>query len=409
MRVILAHNFNRITGGAEVFFHEVGRVLSQHGHQVAYFYPKDEIVEDDGNSQWNSYLPQAAEYKRGSHISRVAGFGNMVYSKAAKNCIQRLIADFKPDIVHAFAIYVRLTPSILDACREAHIPVVMSCNDYKLICSNCKLYHHGHLCDKCKGRRHYNAILGLCNRGSLTFSAAIALEAYIHKMMNIYLKNIHTFLFASEFMARKTEEHLGKGTFRWQLLRNPFESVAHTLHQEYDDYILYFGRLTEEKGVDILIRAMQHCPHVSLKVVGDGPFEQSLKNLAHGLNLLNVEFVGPRWGADLDRILYKARFVVVPSLWHENFPYVMLQSFSAGKAVIGSDRGGIPELLKDKEFGLVYSAEDVAALSCCINGLWGNPARTVAMGAQAKKWVDLEFNDNKFYNDLLSVYQGVLS
>jgi glycosyltransferase involved in cell wall biosynthesis len=402
MNIILAHNFFNPIGGAEVFYHEVGRVLEEHGHEVAYFSPADENI----NSKYKRYFPKAVDYKDKNIFKSIINFKNMVYSSEAKEKFKMLINDFKPDLVHAFAIYTRLTPSILDICKEYDLPVVMSCNDYKHICPNYKLYHHRHLCEDCKDGKFYNVIKNRCLKNSLVYSTAASIEAYIHNYLNIYKKNVDLFLFSSVFMAKKTEEFWGKDSFEWSILKNPFESNQFEYSPEYEDYCIFFGRLIDEKGVDILIEAMKHIPQCNLKIVGNGPDEEQLRNNAKNLN--NVEFLGPKWNDDLNLILKKAKFVIVPSTWHENFPYVILQSFALGKAVIGTNRGGIPELVKDGEYGLIYDALNPIELSEKITSLWNNPEIFTEMGRKAKNFMNNEFNDKNFYNEIMTNYKKVL-
>jgi glycosyltransferase involved in cell wall biosynthesis len=406
MKILLAHNNYHITGGAEVFFHEIGRVLGDQGHEVAYLSSSNSA---NGSSPWSSYFVKAPDYAHGALIKRISQFGQMVYSFDAKAKAAKLIRDFKPDIVHAFAIYVKLTPAILDACREAGVPVVMSCNDYKHICPNYKMFHHGYPCEECKDGRFYRATFNRCCQDSMVFSLAGTIESYLHRVWDIYRKNIHTFLFASQYMARKTTEFWGRDSFRWRLLRNPFDGRQHPLSVDHEDYFLYFGRLIDEKGVDVLLRAMQQVPQARLLVIGDGPGKEELEALGAALGLKNVDFLGPRWGEEMDRLLRRCRFVVVPSLWNENFPYVILQAFAMGKAVIGTDRGGIPELVRHGESGLIYPALDSAALAQSIREFWDNPDLAVTMGKAAKSYVDAEFNDDKFYRDLMNVYETVLA
>lgn len=405
MRILLAHNNFAVTGGAEVFYHEVGRVLSDQGHQVAYFSAMCDAVD----TPWKDYFPLVASYSQGDLFSKAINFPRMVYNRSAKQEMERLIKDFKPDIIHAFATHVQLTPAILDAAREAGVPVVMSCNDYKLICPNYKLYHHGKICEECKGGKFYRAIVNRCCHDSLTYSIASTVEAYTHTWMNIYRKNVHTFLYASEFMAHKTEEFWGKETFKWRLLRNPFDARKHVVSKETGEYALYFGRLIDEKGVNILLDAAALVRDVQLVVVGDGPDLEKLKLQAVSQGLIQVQFVGAKWGDELNQILRGCRFVVVPSLWHENFPYVILQSFAMGKPVIGSNRGGIPELIAHGERGLVYEAKDAAALADAMHLLMADSDRAKQMGDAAKLYVDVEFTDQHFYANLMQIYNGVLA
>lgn len=405
MKVLLTHNNYAVSGGAEVFYHEVGRVLAENGHEVAYF----SVAEEDCDSPWADYFPEAVDYQGGGVLRKAVGFPGMVYSNKAKQNMARLIADFKPDIIHAFAIYVKLTPSILDAAREAGVPVVMSCNDYKHICPSYKLYHHGLICEECKGGKFYRAIANRCSHDSLVFSTASAIEGYVHNWTNIFRKNVHTFLFASEFMARKTEEFWGAEAFRWRKLRNPFDSTQYDASYNPEGPVLFFGRLIDEKGVDVLIKAVAMLPDVNVRIVGDGPDLEMLQTMAHDLEASNLVFTGAKWGEAMDEELGACRFVVIPSIWHENFPYVINQSFAFGKPVVGSNRGGITELVADGERGLVYEATEPEALANAIRGLWDNSEMVKAMGENAKAFSDREFNDKRFCQNLETIYAEVLS
>lgn len=405
MKILLAHNNYNISGGADVFYREVGKSLEKKNNEVAYFSANERMNEAN---KYSAYFPDYANYQTGNIFFRVISFPKMVYSFEAKRKIEKLISDFSPDIVHTFSVHVKLTPSILDVCRSKGIPVIMSCNDYKIICPNYKLYHHGRICEDCKGGLFYKAALNACANNSSTYSIASSLEAYVHNTLNIYQKNIHTFLFASEFMAHKVAEFWGNSSFRWKLYRNPFDVSKCFYSDGSDDYILYFGRLIEEKGVDYLIQAMAAAPHVFLKIIGDGPDVNKLKSLVSRLGLHNIEFIGAKWGDELKDYLSRARFVVVPSIWYENYPYVILQAFASAKPVIGTDRGGIPEMIIHGQYGLVYPALDIRALTKSICELWSNPARCKEMGQNARRFVESEFNTEKAYVNLIDIYRSVL-
>jgi glycosyltransferase involved in cell wall biosynthesis len=406
MRVLLVHNNSRVTGGAEVFFYQVGRVLVENGHQVAYFSCAEEGAE---TSEWSKYHPKVVDY-RGNAIGAVMRFPSMIYSRESRRSIAKIIEDFRPDVAHCFAIYTKMTPSVLDELMIQKVPVVISLNDYKHICPNYKLFHHGRLCDDCKEGKFYRAVINRCCHNSTVYSVASSLEAYVHDWMDIYRKNIHTFLFASEFMASKTEEFWGKGTFRWSILKNPFDSIGYAtaaLHG-VGGYAFYFGRIIDEKGVNVLLDAATLVSEVPLVVVGDGPDLERIRQVAASRELSHVQFLGAKWGDELDYLLRNCRYVVVPSLWHENFPYVILQAFAMGKPVIGSRRGGIPELVANNERGLVYEATDPVALSDAMRKLWGDIALVERLGLNAKQFVDHEFNDERFYGELMRIYNEVL-
>lgn len=403
LRVLLAHNYYSVTGGAEVFFHEVGRILEEGGHDVAKFC----CAEEGCDAPYAEDFPEVAYYAEGGALAKAARVPSVIYNRKARDGFARVIADFKPDIIHCFAIYGRLTPSILDAAREAGVPVVLSCNDYKHICPNYKLFHHGKLCEDCKGGKFYSAIKNRCCHDRLSVSAASALEAYTHDALDIWRKNVDRFLFASRFMAQRTTEFWGADSFKVDFLQNPFDAEEHRLEATVGKSILYFGRLIEEKGVDVLISAARECPGVPVVIVGDGPDRKKIERAV--AQLPNVEFVGPAWGEDLKRHLQDARAVVVPSLWHENFPYVIFQAFAAGKPVIGSQRGGIPELVEAGPHGWLFEPTDPRQLAEAMQTVAGLPDdELVTMGFAAQDYVTKTFNDDVIHSELLRIYREVL-
>ena len=403
MRVLLAHNRHSVQGGAEVFFHEIARLLVKNGHSVEKFC----CAESDLDATYAKQFPRVPHYANGGVLEKAARIPSVIYNHAARDGFAKVIAAFRPDIVHGFAIYGRLTPSILDAAREAGVPTVLSCNDYKHICPNYKLFHHGSVCEDCKGGKFYSAIMNRCCHDSLAVSTVSALEAYAHEAMDIWRKNIDRFLFASRFMASKTHEFWGEERVATDILQNPFEASEHYVEPYAGDTILYFGRLIEEKGVKVLLDAARLCPEVPVVIVGDGPDRSMVE--AAAAEIPNVRFAGPAWGESLRRYLRTARAVVVPSLWHENFPYVILQAFAAGLPVIGARRGGISELVDAGQHGWLFEPTEVAELVAIIRKVVKLPAEEIeSMGSQAQTYVSSTFSDDAIYANLERIYSEVL-
>ncbi|MEP3052145.1 MAG: glycosyltransferase family 4 protein [Erythrobacter sp.] len=403
MRALLVHNNFGVQGGAEVFFHEIGRLLEAHGHDVAKF----SCAEEGLDAPYAEDFPEVSHYADGGILAKAVRVPSIIYNRDARDKMAKVIAEFRPDIVHGFAIYGRLTPAVLDAAKDAQVPVVLSCNDYKHICPNYKLFHHGRVCEDCKAGQFINAVKNRCCHNSLPVSAASALEAYVHAGMDIWRKNVDRFLFASQFMASKTEEFWGEGRIQLDFLQNPFDASAHHVEPNAGQSILYFGRLIEEKGVGHLIEAARLRPDVHVTIVGDGPDRTQIERASAQLD--NVRFVGPAWGDDLKQHLFEARAVVVPSLWHENFPYVILQAFAAGKPVIGSRRGGIPELVESGPHGWLYEAEQVDQLAEVMAGVCAQKdAKILEMGDKARRYVAATFNDDAIFAQLSRIYAEVI-
>jgi len=211
--------------------------------------------------------------------------------------------------------------------------------------------------------------------------------------------SVHFFLKAKEFW--------GEGNAQLEFLGKPFNATHYQASSGDMGYILFIGRLSDEKGVDILIKAMQVHPDIPLKIAGSGNYRPQLETLTSGLNLKNVEFLGSQYGEDLELLFNNCRFVVVPSIWHENFPYVMMEAFARGKAVIGSDKGGIPEYIIEGETGFVFPSHDYITLGSLIRKLYDEPGKAKEMGLKAKALADSQFNDEIFYQRLSVVYKKV--
>jgi glycosyltransferase involved in cell wall biosynthesis len=404
MRVALAHKLFRVTGGAEVFFRETERVVRENGNEtlmIATGTPEDVAGHD------NVLLLDAPKYDSPGLLDKVTSLPPAIYDLGKKRRIKAALADFRPDIVHIFAMNVHISPAVVLAADELDIPIVGTFNDYKHICPNYKLFHHGKICFDCRGQRFWQAVRNRCCKDSRALSIASMAEAYVHDAMDVYGRFDH-FTFSSRFLADTTRAFWSDREISWSRLLNPFDSVKYVPSPDYDAYGLYFGRLIDEKGVDRLVSAAAAIDGFQIRIVGDGPDLEKLRAQAAGLGLTNVSFLGAKWGAELDDILARARFVVVPSIWHENFPYVINQSFALARPVIGADRGGIPELVSHDERGLVFDPDDIASLSTAIRRLAGDVPLARRLGMAAKHWSDATFRDQTAYVDVLHAYEEAM-
>jgi glycosyltransferase involved in cell wall biosynthesis len=404
MRILLAHKFFRVTGGAEVILFETGRLLEEAGHEVAYLSTEH---PDNRESTFSKYFVRPHDYTGGGPFARASALATAVYSLSAKRSTTRLIEDFRPQVAHMMGIYSHLSTSVIDACADANVPVVMQTNDYKHICPNFKLYHHGRICEDCKGGRFYNAMLNRCCHDSLAFSGASMLEAYSETIRGSLRNRVDLFLFPSQFMADKTSEFWGDGTFGSWMLHHPFTTPP-AIDVEHGEYALFFGRLVEEKGAEQVVRAAAFMPEIPVRIVGSGPCESSLRKQAADAGLRNVEFLGPVWGREMDVLLQGARVVLAPSMWYENWPYVIVQAFAAGKPVVGADRGGIPEMLGDDARGILYPADEPAMLAAAVQRIWADSSLWERMGRAGRDFVAAELGGANFMRSLLGAYEEAL-
>ncbi|HEX8303056.1 glycosyltransferase [Sphingomonas sp.] len=403
MRVALAHRLFNVTGGAEVFFWETDRILREAGHETLMIATGTPAKMEGAEK----LILKAPDYDSPSTVRKILDLPASIYDPAKRKIIRRAFEQFKPDVLQIFSLNVHLSPALVFAAVDLDIPIVGSFNDYRHICPNYKLFHHDRICFDCKPRRFFNAVKNNCCKESMAISMASMAEAYVHKWMRVYERFDH-FTFSSQFMARTTQEFWPHREISWSTFRNPFNSSIYRAEDVYEPYGLYFGRVIEEKGVDRLIKAAALIDGFPVKIIGDGPQLKELQEYVAREGITNVEFLGAMWGEELDLILSRARFVVVPSIWHENFPYVINQSFAFGRPVIGSHRGGITELVSDGERGLVVEPDDIDSIAAAMRRLATDEGEARRLGRAAKIWSDAQFSDETAHVNLMSAYRTTI-
>ncbi|HNR19704.1 MAG TPA: glycosyltransferase family 4 protein [Bacteroidia bacterium] len=409
MRILLVHKFWRKTGGAENYFQDTAAILRANGHVVKIFttdFPaanSSDVFARDENVVFGEY----EDYLDGNILKKLTAIPEIIYSKKNKALFGKLLDNFKPDIVHVFALFTTISPSVLNACRERNIPVVMSCNDYKHICPNYRLFHNGKICEACKGNKFYNAALKNCCKHSVGVSVVSAVESYAHHFTGVIKNNISAFLFESKFMLEKTKEFWGD-KYKYEFVGKPFDVKQFAPSAQNKNYVLYAGRLSDEKGVDVLIKAMQYNHDIPLVIAGSGPEEEKLKQLVSSLQLKNISFKGIINADEIKQLMSYCSFVVIPSVWYENFPYVLAEAYAHSKPVIGSNMGGIPEYIIEGETGMVYNAYNEKELAEKINKFFANKNLIMNMGKNARQFSEDKLNARLFYERLLSVYNSIV-
>jgi len=414
MNILFLNNYHYIRGGSErVFFGEMD-LLRANGQKVQSF---ARAHADDVSCETASFFPPHIETESVSLSWRgLKTFREILYSTTARTALKKLLLSFRPDIVHAHNIYGRLTSAVLDLLRAEQIPVVMTLHDYKLICPSYKLMRNHRVCEDCRGGRYYMAIKNRCHKNSAAASAAYALESGFNDWLGKYRKNIRFFIAPSRFLKNKLID------FGWDAEQivyvpnfvDPAEQEQNGSSADNADkagnYFLYFGRLSQEKGVEDLVRAFMRLPDnaVRLRIAGDGPLKSELTTLA--AQDARISFEGYLSGNRLRDMISGARAVVVPSKWYENAPLSILEAMAAGKPIIGAAIGGIPEMVRDNVTGYLFAPGDLADLTNKMQVvLQAPPENLVIMGRAARNAVASEFNPRTHYDQLMAVYARALT
>jgi len=366
MRILQVNKFYYPQGGADKYFLDLSSALESSGDEVAVFSMAD---KQNLPNKFSSYFVSNINFNETKRSDLLKIPGRIIYSFEAKRKFKKLVKDFKPDVIHIHNIYHQISPSILDVARKAKIPVVMHLHDYKLICPNYQLFVDGKTCEACRRTKYYHCTQKKCLKGSNAKSLLASVEMYIHhSILKIYEKNINTFIAPSQFMKREIVS-FGWPENKIEVVVNPYSASLKTTPEEINDtaeenYLLYFGRLSLEKGLSTLIKAAA-INNNRLLFVGIGPEEANLKEEAKQLNV--AEFLGFKNGEELKSIILKAKAVIIPSIWFENMPLSLLEALSLGKIVLASNIGGIPEMIHDGANGLLFKAGDEIDLASKIN------------------------------------------
>lgn len=405
MKLLAVNKFYHLYGGADRYFLERNDLLRRKGHEVIPFAMRDEK---------NLPTPYAPYFVSPIHFFDPArrprpweAAGRVLYSREAKEKIRRLVQETRPEIAHLHNIAHQLSPSILPPLKEFGLPVVQTLHDYKLICPTYRLLSHGSLCERCKGQRFYQAALQRCNRGSLAASALNALEMYLHhKVLGLY-DLIDRFIAPSAFVRAKVIE-FGVAADRVVHLPHFVDLEAWSPERERGEYIASFGRLVEGKGVATLIRAVGRLGKIDLYIMGAGELEDELRALAAREGGGRVRFLGFQSGDALRSLVARALFTVVPSEWYEVFGQTVVQSFAAGRPVLGARIGAIPELIDEGVDGALFAPRNTEELAARIEWLLGDRARLEAMGSAARRKAEAEWSPDSHYERLMALYTSLI-
>lgn len=410
MKILMIDKYYFIKGGAERYAFELSRILEANGHTVVPFAMQH---PDNFQTRYARYFVSNIEYNVSSLRQKMAlglkATARMIYSFEAKRKLEALIRDVEPDIAHLHMIEHQLSPSILHTLKKYNIPTIQTVHQYKLVCPNYRLYNPRtrSICLKCVGSHAWHPVFERCHKNSLMASLIISIESAIHRKTKIYERGIDLFHVPSKFMGEKLIE----GGIDPQKIRHMFYTIDLRRFKPFyraGDYILYLGRLSDEKGILTFLQAAKQLPDVPFFLSGDGPQRSQLEAFVAEHELNNVTFLGMKSGAELESIVKKARVVVVPSEWHDNSPLVIYESFAYGKPVIASRMGGMPELVDHEENGFLFHAGDVKALVNYIQTLWKNPELAEEFGVAARAKAEKQFSPDWHYQNILQWYQELM-
>lgn len=352
MKILLINKFLYPNGGSETYIFKLGEYLMTCGHEVQYF-----GMEHAGRIVGNKVEAYTSDmdFHGGSKLKKLTYPIKTIYSVEARKKLRLVLNDFKPDICHLNNFNYQLTPSIILEINKwrrknkRDCKIFYTAHDYQLVCPNhmCQIPQSGENCEKCFGGHFINCTKNKCIHGSTAKSFIGSLEAYFWKALKVY-RHIDKIICCSDFMKTKLDTNpifADKTIALHNFVEKPMWKNV-----EKKDYVLYFGRFSQEKGVKTLVEVCKSLPEVQFVFAGTGPLE----NLLDGIP--NIKNVGFQSGEELETLIREARVTVCPSEVYENCPFSVIESQMYGTPVVGADIGGLPELVKVGETGELFES-----------------------------------------------------
>jgi glycosyltransferase involved in cell wall biosynthesis len=409
MRILQINNCHYRRGGADVVYLNTGKLLEDYGNEVFYFSQKNDANFQSEDS--DNFVNEISFFKK-TKFEKLLSVPRFFYSKEASVKIEKLIRRVKPQVAHIHTYKGTLTPSILKKLKKHSIPIVITLHDYGFLCPhNSFLDGKKEICTKCLDTGNsINGIINRCNRNSFVYSSISVLEYKAHKIFFKFEKYFDHLIAVSKF---NFNLHFKKEEFRNKMsqIYNFVNLNQITPNTTKGDYFLFYGRLSDEKGILTLLRAwLEVGDNIQLKIAGDGPLKENILSFIDENNLTNVQYLGFKQKDELFALLSNSSFNIVPSEWYENNPLTVLESYALGKPVIGANVGGIPEIINDAETGFIFEMKNFKNLSEVIKKASQiSNQEYLVFSKNARKFAEDNFSEKNHYNKLMTVYNKLIN
>lgn len=403
MKVLMVNKFLYPNGGSETYIFKLGEQLQKEGNEVQYF-----GMEHEGRIVGNhaECYTSSMDFHTGKLQKLLYPF-RIIYSGEAKRKLSVVLKDFNPDVVHLNNINFQLTPSVIYAVRNyekrygKRIKIVYTAHDYQWVCPNhmMRIPATGEICFACRDGNFMQCTKNLCIHDSKVKSLLGTIEAMFYDKRKTYAM-VDTIICPSEFIKKQLDTNpvLAEKTIMMHNFIDAAETALKLSNQEHKkDYVVYFGRFSEEKGTRTLLEACKALPQIPFIFAGTGPLEELVNQVG------NVENQGFVTGDALRKLIAEARFSVYPSEWYENCPFSIMESQMYGTPVLASDLGGAPELVQAGITGELFRGGDVEELTEHIRDLWNNPELCRKYSENCK---DINFDTVEVYcGKMLEIYR----
>jgi len=380
----MIHNRYHLKGGEDRVFEEEVSMLKQQGHFV-------ELYEEDSAKI------------TGAFATLMVALG-LIFSIPSYRRVRQAIKQHKPDVVHVHNFFPLISPSVFYACSSLGVPVVHTLHNYRTICPTGLLLHEGKVNERSIKEGPFWTVPHKVYRGSLIGTLLLAVSISVHRHIGTWRNKVDRYVALTQFQRDKFVE-AGWPADKIRVKPNFAQdrSLGEGDSRKSGGFTLFVGRLSHEKGVDLVLEAWEQID-LPLKIVGDGPLMDSLNSSAKR----NVEPLGHLAKEDVYRLMAQADLLVVASKCYEAFGLVIVEAFSCGTPVIAPALGGMPEIIQDGENGLLFEPGNVSDMQSKIVELTSNPERLERMGARARETYLSRYTESQNCEMLVTIYEELI-
>lgn len=386
MRILSIHNNYQIRGGEDESRQAEERLLREMGHQV-------DVYEENND--------------RVATLNSAELAIRSIWSQEAYQIVQKQLRQSKNDLVHVQNFFPLISPSVYYAAQAEGVPVVQTLRNYRLICPNGLFFRDDRVCEDCLGKFiPYPGVIHACYRENRAATSAVVGMLAVHRTLQTWFKQVNSFISLSEFARQKFIEAGFPGE---KILVKPnFVHPDPGVGEGKGGYALYVGRLSVEKGLDILLAAWENLKSpIPLKIVGDGPLAQQVVEATK--RLPKVEWLGRKPMTEVYQLMGEAMFLIFPSKWYETFGRVAVEAFAKGTPVIASNIGAIAELVDTERTGLHFCPSDARDLAAQVEKILSAPQQLWHMRREARTEFETKYTARKNYSRLIEIYSLVCS
>lgn len=377
-RVLIAHCRYKQRGGEDSVAEAEMELLQQNGHEVSLLTRNNEEIDTLG---------------KGTVVLQT------LWSKRTQVDVAKAVETFRPDIIHVHNTFPLLSPSLYWAAAKANIPIVQTLHNFRLLCAQAMLLRDGQVCEECVGGLPWRGIVNKCYRDSAAQSAVLVSTIALHRTLGTYKNKVTRYIALNDFCRDK---FIQGGLPAHKLVIKPnFVSIPFAESQPRQGG-LFVGRLSSEKGIDVLISAVAKLPGYEINLIGTGPEQAKLEQQP------NIHLLGWQEQPAIHTHMRQASYLVMPSIWYENFPRTLVEAFACGLPVIASRLGAMAELVEDGITGLLFEPNSATDLAQKLAWAKSHPEKMAKMGHNARLKYEMNYTPEKNYQQLIDIYSEAI-